>query len=74
MTGKDTKSDTKLDEAVNNIAAQATRLEEGKAKPSGILRETKNDVDLSLLSRQITSDILENNFFKVNLTTWLGFE
>jgi hypothetical protein len=74
MTGKrDTKSDTKLDEAVNNIADEIRRLEEDKAKLAGILKETRNDVDLSMLGRQITSDILENGFcYEVNPTSLIG--
>jgi hypothetical protein len=74
MNGKqDTKSNTKLDETVNNIAAEIRKLEEDKAKLSGILKEARNNVDFSLLGRQITSDILENKLcYEVSATNLAG--
>jgi hypothetical protein len=74
MIGKqDSKSSTKLDETVNNIAAEIRRLEEDKAKLSGILKESRNSVDLSLLSEQITSDILEKKLcYEVTPTNLAG--
>ena len=74
MTGKrEAKSDTKLDEAVNNIATEIRRLEEDKAKLGRIIKETRKDVDLSSLGRQITSDLLENGFcYEVNPTNLVG--
>jgi hypothetical protein len=74
MSGKqDIKVNNKLDETVNNIATEIRRLEEDKAKLGGILKESKNNIDLSLLSRQMTNDILEDRFcYEVNPTNLAG--
>jgi hypothetical protein len=63
----------RLDETVNNIAAEIRRLEEDKAKLGEILKETKNSLDLSLLNRQITGDILEEkSYYEVKPTSLAG--
>lgn len=63
----------KLDETVNNIAAEIRRLEEDKTKLGEILKETKNSLDLSLLNRQITGDILEEkSYYEVKPTNLAG--
>ncbi len=69
----DSRDANKLDETVNNIAAEIRRLEEDKTKLGEILKETKNSLDLSLLNRQITSDILEEkSYYEVKPTSLAG--
>jgi hypothetical protein len=53
----------KLDETVNNIAMEIKRLEEDREKLGAIFKEAKRDMTFSVLSPQITSDILEHRFF-----------
>jgi hypothetical protein len=64
MSGqRDSRNVNKLDEAVNNIATEIKRLEDNKAQLGEILKEAKSSIDLSLLNRQMTNDILEEKFY-----------
>jgi hypothetical protein len=64
---------SKLDETVNNIASEIRRLEEDRAKLGSTLKDMKQDLVFSVLSPQITSDILEEKFsYEVKATDLAG--
>jgi hypothetical protein len=74
MSGQKVNSTNfRLDEAVNSIAAEIKKLEEDRAKLGENLKKAKTDLDLSVLSPQITGDILEDKFsFEVKPTDLAG--
>nr|MDO8133367.1 DNA double-strand break repair nuclease NurA [Candidatus Njordarchaeum guaymaensis] len=74
MSGqKVNRNNFKLDEAVNSIATEVKKLEEDRAKLGENLKKVKRSPELSVLSSQITNDILEDKFsFEVNPTNLVG--
>jgi hypothetical protein len=74
MSGRQSgKNRFMLDETVDKIAMEIKRLEEDRAKLAAVLKDAKQSLDFSLLSPQITSDVLEQKFFyEVKQTDLMG--
>lgn len=74
MSGRQSgKNHFMLDETVDKIAMEIKRLEEDRAKLAAVLKDAKQSLDFSILSPQITSDVLEQKFFyEVKQTGLMG--
>jgi hypothetical protein len=74
MSGRQSgKNLSKLDAVVDTIAEEIRKLEEDRNKLATALRDSKLDLDLSILSPQITSDLLEPKpFYEVKQTDLVG--